>query len=303
MVLGTTPAERRPDDAPPSGERAAAAAADPAHAGHAVQRALRVVLIVFTVGLYFALSPFGYVLCAVVLLIPTRDPSRRTRRLQAIVQVAFRAMFSWASLVRIMHFDWRAARAGLNLPPGPAVIVANHPTLTDPLMVGAVVPNLSMVAKPVVYRRALIRPLLRGLGYVNGASQDPRSVQRLLDEAGAVLGQGMRFLVFPEGTRSPRDGLYPFGRSAFEIACRSRVPLISVLLRSEPRFLWKGAGFMRPPHPASRLSLELLNHYDPTDFDLDSRALRLAVESDYRRALQPPPPTDGPPAPHQETAP
>lgn len=294
------PLEPRRDELPLDERGETPHPADPAHTGHVVQRALRVLMVIITVGLYFVLSPFGYVLCAAVLLVPTRDPGRRARRLQAIVRVAFRALFAWASLVRILHRDtWRCARKTLDLPPGAAVIVANHPTLTDPVMVGAVVPNLSMVAKPIVYRRALIRPLLRGLGYVNGASQDPLSMQRLLDEARGVLEQGMRFLVFPEGTRSPPEGVHPFGRAAFEIACRSRVPLISVLLRSEPRWLWRGAGFMRPPHPASRLSLKVLKHYDPAAFGFDSRALRLAVEGDYRRALTPP--DEGPPGPQQET--
>jgi 1-acyl-sn-glycerol-3-phosphate acyltransferase len=236
---------------------------------------------------YFAMSPFGYLLFAAMLVLPTKDLVRRTRRLQRIVQFAFTTMHRWLNLTRILRFSCRDARAALNIPDGPAVLVANHPTLTDSSALTAVIDELCMIARPDIYRRAMFKPLLSGLGYVNGPGRDPMSLQRVIDESLERLQDGHRVLFFPEGTRSPPTGHHPFGRAPFEVACRAGVPLISVALRSHPRWLWKGAGFFSLPDPIPRLTITQLDVCHPTPGQ-DSRALRDTVAARYLTLLEPP---------------
>jgi 1-acyl-sn-glycerol-3-phosphate acyltransferase len=238
-----------------------------------------------TLTVYFGLSPFGYLLFAVVIAIPTRSPARRSRRLLAIVCFAFGLMHDWLRITRVINFSWRQARAGLELPDGPLVIIANHPTLLDTTALGATVPQLCMVGKRSIYRRLLIKPLMKGLGYIEGPGTDPISTGRMIDTSVLRLQSGLRVLMFPEGTRSPGQGLHQFGRAAFEIACRARVPLVAVAVRCQPRWLSKNETLLRPPHPAPRITLTLLSQNDPRARTLDSRLLRQQIETDYRRTL------------------
>jgi 1-acyl-sn-glycerol-3-phosphate acyltransferase len=112
-----------------------------------------------------------------------------------------------------------------------------------------------------------------------------------VEEAVRRIRQGFSLLVFPEGTRSVRGRLLPFGRAAFEVACRARVPVVSIGIRCEPVWLSKEVTLLDPPHPVPRLALHVLAIDDPARVDYDSRRLRRVVEGRFRRWLP-----DGPPS-------
>jgi len=72
----------------------------------------------------------------------------------------------------------------------------------------------------------------------------------------------------------------PFGRVAFEVACRAQVPLVSLAVRCEPVYLSKQVPPLRPPHPMPRLEVELLDVWEP-DEETTSRTLRARTERRY----------------------
>jgi len=238
----------------------------------------RLLAVLLTVGIYSALAPFGYAGLALLCALWRRHPQKRARRLQTITSRAYRLMHDWLTWTRITSFDWR--KAAVDLPSGPCVVIANHPTLIDVTAITAALGGAISIVKPGLYRRAMIRPLLLGLGHVEGPGADPIRAGKVVDRVAERLSWGIPVVIFPEGTRSPPGGRHAFGRVAFEVACRAQVPLVVLGVTCEPLYLSKQAPPLRPPHPMPRLEVQTLAVERP-GAGTSSRTLRAKVESLY----------------------
>jgi 1-acyl-sn-glycerol-3-phosphate acyltransferase len=110
-------------------------------------------------------------------------------------------------------------------PMGRAVIVTNHVSYLDPLVVSSIVPCLS-IAKGETRRWPLIGAALEGLGVLFVRRGDPYSGATTLRKAMRALEDGAAILNFPEGTTSDGRSLGPFLRGAFGLALLAGVPLV-----------------------------------------------------------------------------
>ena len=245
-------------------------------AARETRRAAPRLRVVLSFGVYAVLAPFGYALLALAAATGGRDPPVRARRMQGLMARAYRLLHDWLRVARLVDFDHRRALPGL--PRRPCVVVANHPTLMDVTAITAALGGGCTIAKPALYRRRALHGLLSSAGHIEGPGDDPAAVGRVVEQAVERLQQGFSLIVFPEGTRSPPDGLRPFGRAAFEIACRARVPVVSVGIRCEPLWLSKEVPLFRPPRQLPRLRLTSLATDDPATVDYDSHRLRRMVE-------------------------
>ncbi len=240
----------------------------------------RTLLTFGVVVVYAVFAPFGYAMFMLWLSLPTRDVNRRARRVQGIVRRAFGMMHDLVRFIGLLEFDHRSL-AG-RLPDGPFVLVANHPTLPDSSALFASIPDLCAVVRADLYRKRWLRPLVEGARHLEGGSGDLLEGARLVEQGVARLEDGFRLMMFPEGSRSPPGAMRPFRRSAFEIACRARVPLVPVVIRCRPVWISKEVPLLRPPAQRPVLTLEVLDPVDPADFGYDSRALMRDVESRLR---------------------
>lgn len=246
-------------------------------------RTLRFLRAALTVGLYLIIAPSGFLPYGLFCLFHRGTPEQRARVLQRISSRGVRIMHWWLRTVRVMHFDWRDVH--LQLPDRPCVIVANHPTQLDPTALMAVLVHACTLVKPTVWRRKFVGPLLSGAWHFEGPSLDPTSIAHVLENAGERLRAGMHLFVFPEGTRSTEGQLGEFGRIAFEIACRTGAPVVSLALSCEPCYLSRQTPLWRPPARLPRLRVKQLAIDDPLAHGGDSRALRNHVEQRYRAWL------------------
>lgn len=245
------------------------------------RRLMRLLGVVASVLGYALLAPMGYLSFAFCCWLWSDQPLLRARRLQTCIQNGFRFTLGWLRLVRVA--DARYDGVAEALPDGPCVIVANHPTQLDVLAVTACLGRATTIVKAAVFNKPLIRPFLVGAGLLEGPGSDPISIGRALDDAVARLRDGMPIYVFPEGSRSLPDRLRPFGRLAFEIACRADVPLVVLGMRCEPAYLSRRYPLFRPPHDLPRHRTQLLSIERPADFGHDSRKLCAAVERQLQR--------------------
>lgn len=276
--------QQAPDEAPrESGWRAPGDTPAPT-TGQRLSRALRLLLGAVTLVFYFTQAPVGYAAFMVLALLPTRDPARRARTLQAIFRVAFSGLHHWLRWTRILRFDPRHV-GGEPLPDGPCVLVANHPTLTDVTAIMASFGGVSTIVKSSLYRRWWLRPLLASAGQFESVPGDPLALADALAAASQQLAAGSRVLIFPEGTRSPGGVTGRFGRTPFELACRADVPIVPIVIRCEPVYLGKGGGPLRMPYRVPRMTLRVLASVTPKDYDGDSRALKGAIEAAYKLRL------------------
>ncbi len=119
-----------------------------------------------------------------------------------------------------------------NLPGNPCVIVANHSSYLDGVILTAVLPpDFSFVIKREVTAVPFVHYLLRSIGseFVERHSSGgkARDSRRLLKKASS----GSSMVFFPEGTFQSEPGLLPFHNGAFAAAVRGGLPLVPVIIR------------------------------------------------------------------------
>jgi 1-acyl-sn-glycerol-3-phosphate acyltransferase len=131
-------------------------------------------------------------------------------------------------------------------PVGRAVLVANHVSYLDPLVVSSIVPCLS-VAKGETRRWPLVGPGLAELGVLFVRRGDPYSGAVTLRRALRALGDGVAVLNFPEGTTTDGRSVGPFLRGAFGLARLARAPLVPARIDYDhPGVPWFGGASFAP---------------------------------------------------------
>jgi 1-acyl-sn-glycerol-3-phosphate acyltransferase len=212
----------------------------------------------------------------------TRDEVRAIRRCQRVVSAAFRVFHGYMRLLGLL--DAVVVEQLPRIDGKPVVIVANHTTLVDVTAILSRHPHVCCLAKSAYVRHWLFGRLLRLSGFI-AAGTDMETNAAALKAAGARLAQGFDVLVFPEGTRSPPNGLLPFQRGAFEIACRAGVPVAPLFLRCEPSALTRDRPFWKQPDHVAILTIEARPLVEPREAGDKGSALRSLVETSYRKAF------------------
>lgn len=114
-----------------------------------------------------------------------------------------------------------------SLPPGPKIIVANHPCTSDPAFVTTL---LSEQASILILETLFKVPLFgRSLHMAGHVPVRPENGQAALEEGARLLAKGRTLIIFPEGSISPLEGgLQKPHTGAVRLALRTGVPVIPV---------------------------------------------------------------------------
>ena len=172
-------------------------------------------------------------------LVPSAAARRRWAR--AAIRTSYRLFLEYVTLVGVVRLDIeRDALARLG--DGGGVIVANHPTLLDAMVLLAYVPQTCCVVKHALWRNPFVSPALRAAGYV--PNRDP---EQLLRDCDAALARGEPLIVFPEATRSVPGEPLRLQRGAAAVALSCGAVLNVVHFRCEPVLLSKGDPWYRIP--------------------------------------------------------
>jgi 1-acyl-sn-glycerol-3-phosphate acyltransferase len=135
------------------------------------------------------------------------------------------------------------------VPGAPALIVANHLSYLDPLVVASVAPCVS-IAKTETVDWPLIGAGLRALGVVFVRRADPYSGAVALRRAGRALRDGASVLNFPEGTTCDGSEVGSFRRGVFGLARLAGKPIVPARISyGDDRVPWYG-GETFVPHYA-----------------------------------------------------
>lgn len=181
-------------------------------------------------GAYAWLLLVMTVLVATILLLLI--PGLRRRR--QVARQSARVLF------RLAGIEIEVSGATLN-PIAPAVVVSNHASYLDGIILTAVLPpSFSFMVKREMRKFPVAGLLLRRLGteFVNrvDSHRGATDARRIIRAAGA--GQGLA--VFPEGTFRREPGLGQFYSGAFAAAVRSTIPVIPITIRGSRQILPAG---------------------------------------------------------------
>ncbi|HET8539191.1 MAG TPA: lysophospholipid acyltransferase family protein [Anaeromyxobacter sp.] len=139
---------------------------------------------------------------------------------------------AWASFYVVMNPLWRLRVEGRGKLPwrGAAVLVANHLSMLDILVVYALFRPFKWVAKADLFRIPFVGWNMWLNDYVPLWRGHPDSIRRMMERCRVHLARGTPMLLFPEGTRS-RDGrLQAFKDGAFRLAVEAGCPVIPIVV-------------------------------------------------------------------------
>jgi 1-acyl-sn-glycerol-3-phosphate acyltransferase len=149
----------------------------------------------------------------------------------------------------------RLAVTGLeNLPEGGVIVVANHASYFDAMVLAAALPEVpTFTAKAELAPQIIAGPFLRRIGtlFVERWTAE-RGVEQTR-EAAALAAEGACLMFFPEGTLSRHPGLGEFHLGAFVAAAEVGVPVVSIAIRGTRSILRGGQWF--PRHGAVNLTI------------------------------------------------
>ena len=145
----------------------------------------------------------------------------------------------------LIHTVYRLDKSGLDHVPeaGPAVIVCNHVSHVDALIIAAACRRpIRFVADRHLFRVPVLGFVLRtGRAIpIASAREDPALLERAYDEMAHALAAGGLIAMFPEGKVTEDGEICPFRRGIQRIIERTPVPVVPMALRG----LW-GSFFSR----------------------------------------------------------
>jgi 1-acyl-sn-glycerol-3-phosphate acyltransferase len=138
------------------------------------------------------------------------------------------------------------------------VIVANHPSLLDALMLVAQLPRSACVMKASLMRNPFLGPGARLARYIRNDS--PRTMVRIAVDD---LRGGGQLVMFPEGTRTTRMPLNAFQPGFALIARRAGVPIQTVFIDTTSPYLGKGWPLWRLPPLPIEFSIRIGRRFEP----------------------------------------
>lgn len=170
-------------------------------------------------------------------------------------------------------------------PEGAFVVVSNHPSLLDVVVILATVPNVCCVVRRGLFDLPFLEPLLRRCGHITGPGEDEGEGETpIFERIVARLEQGLPVLIFPEGSRSPEGGLRRFKRGGAEAALKAGVPILPAFMQCEPSTLRKGQPWHDVPDRPFRLTVDFLPVVHPAS-GADSRTLTKELAALYRERV------------------
>lgn len=160
---------------------------------------------------------------------------------RGLIMVAFRAYLRFLELFCACRFDLTALDSLRD--DGPLVLVANHPSLLDVVLITSRFANATCVMKAALMDNPLLGAAARLACYI--PNDAPLEMVR---RAHRELSEGALLLLFPEGTRTrqfPIDACTP---GVGLIAGRAKVPVQTLLIDfNSPPYLGKGWPLWRRP--------------------------------------------------------
>jgi 1-acyl-sn-glycerol-3-phosphate acyltransferase len=158
-------------------------------------------------------------------------PGLRAALLYAVAASILGSVVSAVSRVELT----RRAVPDVELPDGPVIVVANHTSFADGILLALVGRRLGrslrLMATGGVFRSGLVGPVVRRLGFIP-VLRGTDSAAGALDAAATALAAGEAVGLFPEGriTRDPQHWPERSKTGAVRLAIRTGAPVVPIAL-------------------------------------------------------------------------
>ena len=192
---------------------------------------------------------YGFLVLPLVYLLVRRE-ERRQVIARDMIRGAFVFFVRTARTMRLITCDIRGMEHWN--PDESQLLLANHLTLIDVVILLSLFPQVDCVVKAAVTRNPVLRVSAGTANYISNRAPD-----ELLDFCVDRLNAGSSLLLFPQGTRAIRGEPLKFKLGAAEIALRARATIVPIAIDCEPQMLAKNVPWYRipPSQPQFRITL------------------------------------------------
>ena len=167
-----------------------------------------------------------------------------------------------------------------------SVILCNHLSYLDPLLLIALLGRARTIVKPAFFRVPIFGRVIRTAGYLpatTGGKYSELMLNQMETMAGYLAGGGNLF-IFPEGTRS-RDGrLGSLNQGALKIARLCHAPICAIRLSGTDKLFTPGRFFFRT-REANTISALIVERIEPHPHQPAARLSLSEIEQRVRQAF------------------
>lgn len=141
----------------------------------------------------------GIILC--LTLIPlvylfSKDKIQGSRRVRFIIGYVFSVYLKTLNIFGVLNIKSEALETVKQCQG--VLVICNHPTLLDVVIIMAHLKNIQCVVKNNLWRNPFIGGIVRAAGYI----RNDLAPEEFLENCRRSLAQGTNIIIFPEGTRS-----------------------------------------------------------------------------------------------------
>lgn len=209
----------------------------------------------FSTALSFAVFGIGGLIYSLLVFPPMflfiRDRSKRRAAARSMIGRGFGA-FVWFMHIQGL-FDYRIeGRENIN-DERRQLIIANHPTLIDVVILISLFPQANCVVKEAVMKNPFMGPFVKAADYISNSEP-----AELIESCTAYLRRGRSLLLFPEGTRTRHNEPIDFKPGAATVAARSKADILPVAISCVPRVLSKQQPWFHVPRPRPVITIRIL---------------------------------------------
>ncbi len=214
-------------------------------------------------GLCFVLFGLGGLLLSLVwfnlLLLVQRDSHHRRRLARRSIAASFRLFLTVARALGVL--DYRFDNLDVLRQERGCLVVANHPTLIDYVLIASVIPETDCLVKSALLRNPFLRGVVQAADYLINSEADT-----LLKACQQRLGQGDTLLIFPEGTRTRVGEAITLQRGAANIAVRCASDLRVVIIHCSEHLLDKQSRWYDVPPNKPFFTVDVRERVNIHDF-------------------------------------
>jgi 1-acyl-sn-glycerol-3-phosphate acyltransferase len=193
----------------------------------------------FVFGFCTLLLVFPIMPVMIALIHPHERFQKQVRRL---ISAFFRLFIRMMSFIGSASLETEAAETLGNM--RSKIVVANHPSLLDVVMLISLIPNADVIVRGNLVENFIVSGVVRRLYILNSLD-----FERLAAACKESLDRGNCLVVFPEGTRTPRSGVMHLKRGAARLALLSGAEIVAVRIGGTDKYgLGKGDPFTAYNH-------------------------------------------------------
>ena len=229
---------------------------------------------IIATGMCFTLFGLGGLILSFVvfplLKLLIRNTNNRELYAQKIIQASF---YFFCEAMRLSGaIDYKIIGADKLEEDRGCLIVANHPSLIDYVLITSRLKQCDCLVKEAIWKNIFMRGVVTSAGYI--PNKEPET---LLANSSIRLKKGHRMLIFPEGTRTI-DGIDArLQRGAAQIAVKTVSDIRVVHITVKPLFLTKKSKWYQVPDTKPLFIVEVKDKINVKEFINNDDSPSLAV--------------------------